>query len=165
MSASTGEDPIATSITSPVTLARLLAVGAGAEGAWDADELALLLGQQMALPVAKLASPRGAPAAEGPVATSTIGQVLADDRPEPGLLRRIKEHAKSLRIAIPPAVPPEVASVLYYAAILAARIKLGVKISTLDDATLQQGARWCLAQRWMDDARRELFERAASSLG
>lgn len=153
-----------------MVLAKLLAVGAGAEGAWDADELALLLRQQLGLTVSSLGYPGGAPPQEVFEPTCTIGDALADDRPHLGALQRIKEHAKSLRLAVgaaaqaPGGGPPEVASVLYYAAILAARVKLGTRISTLDDATLQQGARWCLKQRWVDEPRRALFERAAAGL-
>jgi hypothetical protein len=164
MNSSAGDDPISISISSPTMLAKLLAVGAGAEGVSDFDELALLLRQQLSLPVSSLAHPGGAPREESFRAVSSVGDALSDDRPQLGALQRIKEHAKSLRVAIPPAVPPEVASVLYYAAILAARVSLGMRVSTLDDATLRQGARWCLAQRWLDEPRRALFARAAAGL-
>ena len=165
MNSSPGDDPISISISSPTLLAKLLAVGAGAEGVSDFDELALLLRQQLSLPVASLPYPGGAPKDESSKAAASIGLALSDDRPHLGALQRIKEHAKLLRVAVPPAVPPEVASVLYYAAILAARVRLGMRISTLDDATLRQGARWCLAQRWLDENRRTLFTRAAEGLG
>ena len=74
------------------------------------------------------------------------------------LLQLAKEFAKSQRYAEEAVFPVEIASVLYYTAIVLARLRLGQRITEMDDARLRQGVQWCLQQPWIDPATRELFE-------
>lgn len=62
-------------------------------------------------------------------------------------------------------LPREVALLLYYAAIVAARLHAGQRISTLPDTELRRGLLWALAQPWLDDApMRKLLEDGVKAL-
>jgi hypothetical protein len=54
-------------------------------------------------------------------------------------------------------LPREVAGVLYFAAILATRLRLGERISEIPDERLRQAARWALQMPWLDEGLAGLF--------
>jgi hypothetical protein len=74
------------------------------------------------------------------------------------LLELAKDFGKALRLDSSCGVPAEVATVIYYASIVAARVRLGRRISDLDEAALRRGVEWTLAQPWLDAAMRAMFE-------
>ena len=61
------------------------------------------------------------------------------------------------------ALPSEVATVLYVADVVVARVGCGQSISHLSDAAVHDNVRWVLAQPWLDPPTRRLFELAAAS--
>ena len=80
---------------------------------------------------------------------STYRQLLlADDTPAP-VLREIKDDAKR-HLEDEAALPGDVATVLYYAALAAGR-RAGASITKLDDEELAAGFGWCLGQDWIGD--------------
>jgi hypothetical protein len=54
-------------------------------------------------------------------------------------------------------IPREIANLLYYAAIVAARIRCGQCISGLDDEALHQGIESMLGYEWLDESTRNLL--------
>jgi hypothetical protein len=61
-------------------------------------------------------------------------------------------------------LPEEVATVLYYAAIAAALLRHGQRISRVSDATLREGTDWVLEQEWVAGPLRGLFVDARSAM-
>lgn len=72
------------------------------------------------------------------------------------MLKRAKEYAKTCRNNHH-LLPPEVATVLYYAALTAARVHADAKITQLSDADFRKGLDWAIAQPWMEEKLKELF--------
>jgi hypothetical protein len=94
----------------------------------------------------------------------SLGELLVHPSPPAALLRLTKEFAKTSDSQPGSALPSEVASLLYFAAIAAALVRLGERITALDDSAIRDGVRWSLAQPWIDSLTRSLFEGAASLL-
>lgn len=138
---------------------------------WDDSELAALLAHQLsshivadaALASAELARRCAACCARSNAAPPTYASSLFDQAAPLDLLRIVKEIAKTHRAHGSDAVR-RVAGVIYYAAILAARLRHGQRISDLHDGQLLQGIERTLAQPWLDARLRALFEQAARAL-
>ncbi len=96
---------------------------------------------------------------------TTFGELLADPRPPLGLLQATKRFAKSHREHGSSLLPPQVATVLYYASIAAALVRCERRISDLSDAKLREGFDWCIARDWVGDGIRELLVEAAGRVG
>src|SRR4051795_11531353 len=71
-----------------------------------------------------------------------VGELLNDPTPQVELLRDLKTFAKSADTRPDGPLPREVATALYYAAILAALVRGGDRITELDDAALRVGTEW-----------------------
>lgn len=86
------------------------------------------------------------------------------DHPNPPLelLRMTKDFGRRLRSHPESPVPPEVASVLYFAAIACALARHRQRISRLDDKELSRGFRWSCSLPWVDDGLRTLFDQAGA---
>jgi hypothetical protein len=97
--------------------------------------------------------------AAGP-APAAFGELFAHPRPSLELLELAKEFGKTLRRDASCGVPPQVAAVIYYASIVVARLRLRQHISDLDEEALRRGIEWVLAQPWVDERTRALFEDA-----
>lgn len=95
---------------------------------------------------------------------STFRQLFEHPNPPIELLELTKRFAKSCRSRPDAPVPDEVATVLYLAAIAAARLKGGASISRLDDAALRPALDWALEQPWLDPGIGELLEGARATL-
>jgi hypothetical protein len=87
----------------------------------------------------------------------SFADLFVHPHPPPELLTLVKDFAKAQRVSPAGMLPPEVASVLYYAAIGAARLRLGQRISSLPDAELSEGCSWALDQSWVDARMKEIF--------
>ena len=66
------------------------------------------------------------------------------------ILKRAKDYAKTCR-ARQELLPAEVATVLYYAALVAARVHLNTNITQLPDSELRNGMHWAIQQDWVDE--------------
>ena len=63
------------------------------------------------------------------------------------------------------AFPPEVGTLLYYAAIVAARLRHGRRITGMTDEDLRNGIEWAMQLPWLDEATRDLFREGLSRVG
>ena len=94
----------------------------------------------------------------------TFADLVSHPRPPIDLLQLAKGFAKSRRHAGAAVFPVEIASTLYYLAIVLADLRLGLRITKMDDSQLHRGVQWCLQQPWIDPATRELFDRELRAL-
>ena len=76
----------------------------------------------------------------------TFRQLLLHPHPPIEVLNLVKQFAKGCRSRPDGPLPHEVATILYLAAIAAARRNCHQRISTLDDAAWQRAVDWALAQ-------------------
>lgn len=124
---------------------------------WREDELAALLGLQLATPLDPDSPDGGKPA-------STLREVLCEARPSLERLTRIKESARSAREMPDGPLPESVVSVIYFASIAAALSRCHARISSLEDKVLREGIAWSLKRRWLDPALRPVLEEARAQL-
>lgn len=87
---------------------------------------------------------------------TSFGDLFNHPAPSKSLLKLVKEFAKASDQRDNCPLPPEISTVLYYAAILSARLRLGERISTLSEDSLRNGILWALAQPWLGPLR-QLF--------
>lgn len=94
------------------------------------------------------------PASFGPDgdAPITYGELLAVPAPPIAVLRRVKDWAKPMMSRDDGELPREVAGVLYFAAVAAARVRGAGPISDLPDERLRKGATWALRLPWFEDS-------------
>ena len=154
----------------PSRLGRILA----ADGAdrWRAEEMGGILRHQLAAPLAAdLASelaadedrsdpPRSAAEGTGDARPTTFGELLHHPNPPVELLRRVKQFAKACKLAGDGPLPGEVATVLYFASIVVARLRCGQQISELGDEAIRNGTAWALSRTWLDQPTRSIFDQA-----
>ena len=153
-------------------LASLLASGEESARLWRPEELAAIFRHQMAAPIivdlGTIDSPTAARLKEQSEARGLLLKSFADlfQHPAPPveLLTLIKDFAKANRDHPGSALPAEIASVLYYASIGAALVRLDRRISQLPDDALRQGFQMTLKQDWLDSATRDLIASALSKL-
>lgn len=135
-----------------------------AEFAWSDSDLAGLLRHQLAtrleddLPGASSVCPSMLDGGPG-----TFGQLLAAEHPPRELLELVRLYAKSAAINRHRPLQRDVALVLYFAAICAGRVRLGVKLSSKADAELVEAYGWALKRQWMDQMLVPLFESGLSA--
>ena len=89
---------------------------------------------------------------------ATFGDLLRDPAPPLKLLEMLKAFAKANMLHPESSLPREIATVLYYAAICAALVRLGRRLSALPAASLRQGITLALDWDWVDPITRELLE-------
>ena len=154
-------------------LARMMEVGADPRRLWRPEELGAILRHQMSAAVefdlgtlerGRARKLRTLASAEGLLVRS-----FADlfDHPHPPLefLEMTKQFAKASRHHPDSPLPKEVAAVLYFGSIVAAMLRLGRRITRLDDDALRRGLRWLAAQPWLDERSRALFNEGLEFLG
>ena len=96
---------------------------------------------------------------------ATFGELLLDHpQPPVAMLRRVKHFAKACKAKADGPLPPQVATVLYFASIIVALLRCETRITALDDDGLLKGTQWALAQTWLDQPIRLLFEEAMTKL-
>jgi hypothetical protein len=140
--------------------------------AWSADDLAVILRHQLAVPLEfELADWAGHPwegAGDEPpppprrvedrtILRTTFQELLHHPRPPLEMLRRVKAFAKFAQAQPSTGVPVEVATVLYFAAIVVAMMRCGTSLTTLPPDRVSAGVAWALDQAWLDGPTRELF--------
>lgn len=103
---------------------------------------------------------RAAPRKKSGPRPVTFAGLLHGPRPPLALLRRVKRYAKSACRKNGSHPPPDVATALYFGVIAAALVRRGERLTTLADQKLFEGFRWMIGQTWLDDATRELAQRA-----
>lgn len=134
---------------------------------WDADDLEAILEHQLAAPLeADLRGARPGFAAwlaeinatlRPPIAT--FGDLLSHAQAPIELLEVLKDFAKGCRSNADGPLPDDIATVLYLAAIAAAMVRHGARITRLGDEGVRHGLEWAQRQPWLDPKTRELLER------
>ena len=143
----------------PSRLSRMLTVNGGGAGVWRPEEMGSILQHQLSAPVeTDLGSEPGA----SPMGQMTFGQLLHEPHPPLEMLTRMKRFAKACTLVRDGPLPPEVATVLYFASIAVARLRCGQRITELNDQALKKGMEWAQAQTWVDPATRSIFHEAAA---
>jgi len=140
---------------------------------WLESDLAAICRHQLAAPVQvdlsavdpsiapKLATVCGARG----LLLRSFGDLLTHRNPPLELLDITRRFAKTLRVHPQSPLPPQVAAVLYYASIVAARVRCQKRITTLDDAELRVGLSTCLSYVWLEDPMRSLLNEGLAALG
>jgi hypothetical protein len=125
--------------SAPRSLAKLMSLEAAAD--WQPDELGAIFRHQLQSRI------------EG--ASKTFGEVLRDPQIED--LKLVKEFGKLHRNDPASPLPRDIATVLYFAAIVAARKHCRQTITNLDEDSIRRGVEWAVAQPWLYETTRSLF--------
>lgn len=153
--------------TEPPQLAAMLSIDPAGGRVWEDVELAAILSHQLAAPLecdSPHATARIERAAEFVESgnlrpAETWHQLLHQPTPALEKLEFAKRFAKACRNEPIAPLPKEVATVIYFACIVAARLRCNdARISALSDAALADGLRWAAAQPWVDQTTRALLE-------
>ena len=88
---------------------------------------------------------------------ATFRDLLEHPNPPVDLLELTKRFAKRCREDRDGLLPEEVAGVLYLWSIVAAKVRCGRRISSMDDASLERNIDWALRHPWLDPSARDLF--------
>jgi hypothetical protein len=146
----------------------------GSRGRWRPDELGEILRHQLEAPLlfdlgssssgTHFTDEQGAPVEPDASGVSSFGELFLHPRPPLPMLRLTKRFAKTSDRRTANPLPEEVATVLYYAAIVAALLRHGERISRVSDSTLREGTDWVLEREWVGGPLRGLFEEARSAM-
>ena len=157
----------------PRRLARVMAIDGESPSDWRSEERPEILAHQLSAPLL-IDLGAGQPEKERRLRELTAGvpdQTIASFRdlfhhpaPPIELLHMVKDFAKACRNDAQSPVPPEIATVLYYAGILVALRRTGRRITELRDDALRRGAAWVMAQPWVDPQTRELIREGLGHL-
>ena len=152
----------------PSSLARLMALDTSTKHDWHPAELGPILRHQLDSPLgfdlgnfapeSKATLAAVDPPANIPL--ETFGDLLRHPHPPLGALKLMKEFAKANRDNPESSLPTEIATVIYFAAIVVALTRCGQRITGLDDDALGKGMEWVVAQPWVDESTRSLFRDA-----
>ena len=144
------------------SLARLIGVDGQTDPFWRAEDLAEVLAHQLRAPlIVDLQDGEGVTRdvfSRYPGQIDSFGSLLHHPQPPIELLLLVKRFAKQFLNDSKGAIPREVATILYYAAIVVAITRCKQRISDLEPAELDAGIYWALRQAWVDPATHALFE-------
>jgi hypothetical protein len=159
------EDKLET--TDPSRLAQMLTAN-GADR-WRPAEMGAILRHQLSVELdvdlagaAPVDSPRMAAGGAPMWRPATFGDLLHHPHPPLQMLQRVKRFAKACKVKGDGPLPPEVATVLYFASIIVAMLRCNTQISELDIKAIRTGTEWALSQTWLDQPTRSIFEEAAA---
>ncbi len=160
------------SVAAARRLARLLTLGTSREGDWLPEELGALFQHQWGSPMMCGECGCGEPVSTSfpnsdgvcPSPRASYRELFLDPHPPRDQLVLIKDVGKAHRADPNSLLPPEISLALYYSAIFAALVRLGERITTLDDETLIEAAGWLLEQAWVDEPTKRLFREGLAGL-
>ena len=164
--------PDRVSSVTPALLAKLFDVADPSLRAWCPEELAAIYRHEISAPVRfdlvtldAVVTPKLKALAEAEgLVLGSFQDLLQRPNPPVELLELTKEFAKRNRNDPDSALPPKVATILYFASIAAALLRCGRRISTLEDSALIEGFEWAQNQEWVDEPTRRLLQQGAESL-
>lgn len=154
----------------PRSLARFFSLDDEPHSRWTSAELSSILRHQLRSPL--LFDLRGiiGDADDGRSDDSlkseirSFADLLSHPDPPIALLRLTKEFANASDARVAEPLPREIATVLYFASIVAALLRHELRISSLTANELQSGVNWSIRQPWLDTETRALFEEARTSI-
>jgi hypothetical protein len=94
----------------------------------------------------------------------TVGQLLHHSAPPLDLLVRLKDLAKRARHDPQSHLPEDVAAALYAAAIAAALLRHGRRITAMSSAALSTHLAWAAKRPWLDPATRDILAEALGTI-
>lgn len=124
---------------------------------WQPEELGAIFRHQLQTSLAVDLGVTGPP--------NTFGELLQDPRPPLELLIRTKDFGKQHRNDPASPLPHDIATVLYFAGIVAALTRCDQRITQLDDDSLRAGIEWVMALPWLDEPTRALFNEGRNRAG
>jgi hypothetical protein len=153
-------------------LAELMRIGSGQEMHWRQDDLSGILDHQLQTPLmcdlrpdpGQLVRLREISSFAGAPPLNTFTDLLNHPSPPLWLVKLAKNFAKNLDGQTEHALPEEIASTMYLAAIALALVRLGERITALNDAGLIEGFKWVARQRWMPEGILALIREAIVQL-
>ncbi len=153
-------------------LAELLEVDGSRDRVWREDELAAVYRHQLSAGIrcdlvgfdAKLADQVKLVAASTDLILKSYAELFHHPNPPVELLVLVKDFAKRCRMSSASALPPDIASVLYYQSIACAFVRCGRRITALPDDQLRAGFTWGLKRSWLDGPTGELFRECMERL-
>ena len=131
---------------------------------WEVQELALILTQQLSLPLPSLAIQRLAEENTDNEMINTVGELLAHQQPPLRAIRWLKKYATINLKAPSRQLPPPVAEALYYASIVAAKIRCGAWLTRVSPDSARKGLESLLEMSWIDPAVQSLLQQGFQSL-
>lgn len=135
-----------------------------AAGVWQEDELAEVYRHQLDAP---LEADLGDLAITLPIKRAgpqtTFRDLLYHAQPPLQLLVAVKQFAKQQGEEAHAAIPRQVSAVLYLAAISAAMLHCGERITEAGSEALLSKLRWAVARDWIEDSTRKLIEGAIAN--
>jgi WD40 repeat protein len=146
----------------PDRLDSLLSIPGEEESVWEPGELGEVLKHEMRAPLTIedfSASLSDSPSGRKPTAT-TFNEILARPNPQIDLLEKVMRLAAARERRPGHLLPPEITSVLRFAAIAAARVHCGQRIGELDDTVLKTRYAELLKIPWLLPELVRLFEQA-----
>ena len=156
----------------PHALAALLDAGSDDDRIWNPAELEAILKHQLSAPIEvdlvslerHLAARLRLAASSHGLLLRSFGDLLHHPNPPLELLKLTKDFAKACRLSRGGPLPREIATVLYFASIVAALVRCQRRITRLSDADTRHGVEQCLAQSWLDAATRQLLDEGLKAL-
>lgn len=139
-------------------LSKLLRVDPAAEDIWTDPDLAWSLQNLLDGPIPLELVEHDQKSAR------TIRALITSASPSIDALKSLKVFAKSAVKAHQPNIPTDVATAVYHAAIAAAFLRPGMRLTQLDDDALMRSWRWALGCNWIDAELRQLFTAAMRKL-
>ena len=158
--------------TNPQDLASLFEVTEGERRGWRDEDLAPILRHQLSTPLdfdlRRLAygNPAATALLDQPITggPANFASLFADAKAPLELLKLAKSFAKTADASSNPLLPPPIATVIYYAAIIAARLRHNVQISNLPREKLIGGVKWSMKQAWLVEPLCGLFAEGLAHL-
>ncbi|HZK79572.1 MAG TPA: hypothetical protein VFC46_00860 [Humisphaera sp.] len=156
----------------PGRLAGMFDLGKASLRPWQPDELRAVLKHQLSAPVefdlgmmdAGSAARLKTLAAAQRLLVSSVYDLLHHPQPPIELLEMLKDFARSHRQHRDSPLPAEISTLLYYAAILVARLRCRRRITDLNDAVVVQGVEALIKCDWLDAATRALLQEGLADL-
>ncbi len=149
--------------SNPSSLSRLFQIDGHLDSAWDHADFAGLVQHLLQLPLSEAmpgldAAAFRSPDPQGAVGPSTLAELFTHSTPPLALLEAVKLWSRRATRDDQPILPSDAASLLYFAAIAAARVRRGQWISKLDPSLLKQGIEMLLSQAWVGEPLRGLLQ-------
>ena len=148
------------------SLATLFDLRTKTEPAWSPDDLAGMLQHQLDAPLEfdlsttndKTAGKLQTVYATQTNAPRTFRELFSHPKPPVALLKSVKDFAKKHRNDPDSPIPKEIATILYFASVAIASTRCRQRITTLTGDQLRDGVKWAIAQPWVNEATRSLFQ-------
>jgi hypothetical protein len=146
-----------------LSLSRLFQIDGCRDSAWNLDDMPGLLQHLLHLPLADAMAGLDPTAicgaqAHGAVLPSTLAELFAHPDPPLALLESVKVWSRRATRDDQAILPIDVVSLLYFASIAAAKVRLGQWISKLDPSLFRQGIEMLRSEPWVGEPFQSLFQ-------